>query len=106
MRAATSGPRITWASFLALLGAQDCVWVPAPLLLAAGLGFKQLPLYRPTGGRHASLMHVSSERAQAAGLVLSDPAQTLHTIRAAGPLAALATALTAAQEAALIAQAR
>jgi len=101
-----AGPRFTWASFMALLGAQNLVWVPAPLLLAAGLGFQQLPLYRPAGGRHASLMHVSSERAQAAGLVLSDPAETLQTVRAAGPLAALETALSAAQEADLIAQAR
>lgn len=99
-----AGPRITWASFLALLGVQQPVWVPAPLLLAAGLGFQQLPLYRPAGGRHAALMHVSSERAQAAGLVLSDPADTLRTVRTAGPLAPLETALTAAQEAALIAQ--
>lgn len=101
-----AGPRVTWADFLALLGAQDLAWVPAPRLLAAGLGFQQLPLYRPHGGRHAALMHVSSDRAQAAGLQLSDPAQTLRRIRAAGPLAALDTALTPAQEAALIALAQ
>lgn len=100
-----AGPRLTWADFLSLLGARDLAWVPATLLQAEGVGFQQLPLYRPENGALAGLMDVSAARAIAAGLRLTDAADTLRAIRAAGPLAPLATALSPQREAALIAAA-
>lgn len=76
-----AGPRFTWARFMAMLGVPQLAWVPAHVLQAAGLTFVELPLYRPEHGRHASLMHVSSDKAQAAGLVLTSPETTLHDMR-------------------------
>ncbi len=98
-----AGPRLTWAAFLALLGARDLAWIPATRLRAEGLGFQQLPLYRPETGALAGLMDVNAARAIAAGLRLSDAADTLGAIRTAGPLPPLATALSPQREAALIA---
>lgn len=76
-----AGPRITWAEFMHLLGAENPVWVGAETLQSAGLTFNELPLYRPELGARASLMDVSSEKAQAAGLKLTDPARTVRDVR-------------------------
>lgn len=76
-----AGPRLTWAAFMGILGARRYVWVPAELIAAAGLTFVELPLYRPERGPRASLMDVSSERARAAGLTLTDPAATAEAMR-------------------------
>ncbi|MFY9514028.1 MAG: NAD-dependent epimerase/dehydratase family protein, partial [Rubrivivax sp.] len=73
-----AGPRLDWAGFVALLGLQQPVWVPAPAL--QHLSFNDLPLYRGPGHAFAALMQISSAKAQAAGLVLSTPAQTLARI--------------------------
>ena len=77
-----AGPRLTWAQFMAALGAQNLVWVPAALIRAAGLTEFELPLYRPAGSTRSSLMHVSNARAAAAGLALTDPAITIQEVRA------------------------
>lgn len=96
-----AGPRQRWDTFVQQLGLRQPVWVPAAAL--QGLSFQQLPLYRGPGHPFAALMHMSSARAQSAGLRLSDPAATLQRIRAAGPLALAPDTLGAADEAALLA---
>ena len=101
-----AGPRVTWAEFLALLGAPDLVWVPAAVLLDADLAFGELPMYRPERGTFAGLMDLSNERARAAGLTLTEPAVTARDMQAwcAGREPPLP--LTPEREAALIALAR
>jgi 2'-hydroxyisoflavone reductase len=101
-----AGPRITWAAFIELLGASVPVWVPAPILLAAGLTFLELPLYRPERGARASLMDVSSDRARAAGLTLTAPEVTLRDTRAWVQGRQLTAGLPPEREAALIRLAR
>lgn len=76
-----SGPRLTWAEFMTTLGAQNVVWVPKEILQAAGVSEFELPLFRPASGPRSSLMHVSNERAIAAGLTLSDPAIIVRNVR-------------------------
>jgi 2'-hydroxyisoflavone reductase len=97
-----AGPRLSWAEFIALLAPSQVAWVPANLLLADGLTYNELPLYRWDGGPRASLMHVDCSRARAAGLRLTDAVDTLRAALAAcagrrGPLA-----LSPEREAALI----
>jgi len=99
-----AGPRFTWAEFIDWLAPPRVAWVPAPLLLADGLTYNELPLYRQDGGPRSSLMHVDTTRAEAAGLRLSAPAETLRKAQAGcagrqGPLA-----LPPEREAALIRQ--
>jgi 2'-hydroxyisoflavone reductase len=77
-----AGPRFTWAEFIAMLAPAKVVWVPAAQLLADGLTYNELPLYRYDRGPRASLMHVDTTRARAAGLRLSDPAETLREAQA------------------------
>ncbi len=77
-----AGPRLTWAGFLAMLGAQQLVWVPATVLEAAGLTFVELPVFRPEDGPFAGLMDVSNARAVAAGLTVTPPAVTAADTRA------------------------
>ncbi len=76
-----AGPRMTWREFIALIGASNLVWVSADIINAAGLTFNELPLYRHEHGPRASLMDVSSEKAQGAGLTLTDPAISLSDMR-------------------------
>lgn len=101
-----AGPRITWAELLGILGAERLYWVPAAVIAGAGLTFVELPLYRPAGGARSSLMHVSNERASAAGLTLTDPAATAADVRAWLAGAPQPPALTPEREAELIAAAR
>lgn len=77
-----AGPRLTWAEFVKLLGADNIVWVPAEIIKAAGVTEFELPLFRPERGARSGLMDVSSERARAAGLILSDPEITMRDMRA------------------------
>ena len=77
-----AGPRLSWAEFLKVLGAQNLVWVSAGILRSAGVTFQELPLFRAERGPRSSLMDVSSERAQQAGLTLTDPAVTARDVRA------------------------
>lgn len=101
-----AGPRITWAEFLQILGAQQLVWVNTQILRAAGLTEAGLPLFRPEHGARSGLMDVSSERARAAGLTLTDPAITARDTRAWSLGAGLAPALSSEREAELTRAAR
>ena len=101
-----AGPRFTWAKFVTMLGAQNIAWVDAPTLLAAELSFNELPLFRPERGARSSLMDVSSERARAAGLTLTEPEITLRDVRESLRGRALISALSPEREAELIAVAR
>ena len=109
-----AGPRLRWSRFVELLAPSHHVWVPAALLQSAGLSFQELPLYRPEKSALAGLMDVSHHRAQAAGLQLTDPLQTLQDVRAevqthgpypGSPSSPSRPLLTLEREAALIAQA-
>lgn len=75
-----AGPRITWVEFMRLLRVAP-TWVDADTLRAAGVTFAELPLFLAASHPRSNLMHVSAERAAAAGLVLSDPAQTVAAVR-------------------------
>lgn len=101
-----AGPRLTWAAFLKILGAENLVWVNAEIIKDAGLTFLELPLYRPEGGPRSSLMDVSNERAREAGLTLTDPAITARDVRTASIDADLSEALSPDREAELIGIAR
>lgn len=76
-----AGPRLTWDSFVSMLGVEHPVWVSAKLIDEAGLTFVEMPLYRPNGAERSSLMHVSHDRASAAGLALTDPQVTITDVR-------------------------
>lgn len=97
-----AGPRLTWAEFVRLLGAQNVVWVPAEIIRGAGVTEFELPLYRPAGGPRSSLMHVSNARAVAAGLTLTDPAMTVQKVREWLPTSNLTPALPREREVELI----
>ena len=97
-----AGPRLTWAHFVTMLGAQNIAWVDAQTLLAAKLSFNELPLFRPERGVRSSLMDVSSERAQALGLTLTEPGVTLRDVREWVRGRAPVTALSCEREAELI----
>ena len=77
-----AGPRLTWTEFMQCIGATNPVWVSAGIIAAAGLTFIELPLFRPNGSERSSLMHVSHERASAAGLALTDPRTTITDTQA------------------------
>jgi 2'-hydroxyisoflavone reductase len=100
-----AGPRLTWARFMDVLGAQNAVWVAEEIIRAAGVTEFELPLYRRDGGPRSSLMHVSNERAVAAGLTLTDPAVTVRNTRNWLPKCGLTPALAAEREAKLIREA-
>ena len=101
-----AGSRFTWARFITMLGAQNIAWVDAQTLQAAELSFNELPLFRPERGARSSLMDVSSERAQSAGLTLTEPEVTLRDVRESLRGHAPIAALSPEREAALIAAAR
>jgi len=101
-----AGPRLTWAEFVTTLGARNIVWVPKEIFTAAKVTEDELPLYRPAGGSRSSLMHVSNERAVAAGLTLTDPAITVMNVRSWLQGKALSPALSPEREAALIKMSR
>lgn len=101
-----AGPRITWAEFMRILGAEHIVWVAADIIKIAGLTFLELPLFRPERGARSSLMDVSNERACAAGLTLTDPAVTVSTMQAWLQGKNMPLALAPEREAELIAIAR
>jgi len=101
-----AGHRLTWAAFMQALGAVDPVWVPSALLDEAGLTFMQLPLYRPNGATFSSLMHVSHERASAAGLTLTDTQNTIRDVREWLRTHPVTPALPPERERELIAKAR
>ncbi len=77
-----AGPRLTWARFTDVLGAERAVWVAAEVIASAGVTEFELPLFRPERGPRSSLMDVSNERARTAGLALADPEVTVRDVRA------------------------
>lgn len=77
-----AGPRLAWAEFMKVLGAENIVWVATEIIRAAGLTEFELPLFRAEYGPRSGLMEVSNERARAAGLTLTDPAVTAGDMRA------------------------
>jgi 2'-hydroxyisoflavone reductase len=77
-----AGPRLTWSEFMGVLGATDVVWVSTDIINAAELTFVELPLFRPNGSERSSLMHVSHDRASAAGFTLTEPQATVADVRA------------------------
>lgn len=77
-----SGPRITWAEFIKVLGAENPVWVDTATLRSTDLAFAELPLFIPADDTASSLMNVSNERAKAAGLKLTDPTVTAQDTHA------------------------
>ena len=85
------------------LGAQNIVWVPKQIIAAANITEFELPLYRPLGGPRSSLMHVNNDRATKAGLMLTDPAETIMNVKNWLASKDQTPALSAEQEAALIA---
>ena len=106
-----AGPRLTWAQFLAALGAENMVWVNTEIINSAGLTFLELPLFRPERGARSSLMDVNCARATQAGLTLTDAAVTARDTRAwiqstGGSQTTLTAALPPEREAALIGLAR
>ena len=101
-----AGPRLTWAAFMAALGATNLVWVNAEIIESAGLTFPELPLYRPERGARSSLMDVNVGHAIAAGLTLTDPVVTANDTRAWATEEKSTAALPPAREAALIRIAR
>ncbi len=101
-----AGPRLTWAEFMSVLGAENAVWVAAEIIKAAGLTFLELPLFRPERGARSSLMDVSTERARTAGLTLTDPEVTVKDMRAWILGRELTPALSPEREAELIRIAR
>jgi 2'-hydroxyisoflavone reductase len=100
------GPRITWAAFVRILGAERVVWVGADVLRAAGMAEGDLPLFRPERGPRSGLMDMSSERARSAGLTLTDPAVTVRETRAWSQGADIPPMLPPEREADLIRLAR
>ncbi len=76
-----AGPRLTWADFMAVLGARNFVWVDAATIKGAGVNEFELPLFRPVGGRRSSLMNVNNQRAVGLGLTLTDPQVTANDVR-------------------------
>lgn len=102
-----AGRRVTWREFVGILGLRDVVWVDRRMIESAGLTEFELPLYRPTGGRRSSLMHVSAAAARAAGLEWTDLHATVADVRAWLERCEQATpALSPEREAALIRLAR
>ncbi len=100
-----AGPRITWATFMRLLGATP-TWVDAETLHDAGVTFAELPLFLAEAHPRSNLMHVSADRALRAGLVLSDPSQTVESVRRWLQARPIAPALTPAREAELLGRRR
>lgn len=76
-----AGPRLTWKQFMAMLGAQEVVWVNQTVLESCDVTEFELPLFRPERGPRSALMDISNERAKSAGLTLTDPEVTLRDTR-------------------------
>jgi 2'-hydroxyisoflavone reductase len=101
-----AGLRVTWREFLDRLEAKNIVWAPAAVLAAERITEFELPLFRAAGSPRSGLMHVSSQRAGAAGFPHSTIAETIARVRAWLPSSNLPPALSREREARLIAAAR
>jgi 2'-hydroxyisoflavone reductase len=101
----TAGPRFTWSEFVRLLGVDDVVWCPVPVLEEAGV-LEQLQVFVPDDGPWGWVMDQSNEKALAAGLKLSEPAETLRAVGETLPPENQLPLLDPVREAELIAQCR
>lgn len=97
-----AGPRLTWAAFLSILDARNVYWTNADELERVGTHFSELPIYIPEQSEQGGLMDVSQAKAVAAGLTLTDPADTARDTRAWSQHATLAYPLDPAREAEII----
>jgi 2'-hydroxyisoflavone reductase len=68
-----AGPRQRWREFIEALGVSRPRWAPVD-----SPHFRTTPLYRPAGTRYATLMDVSSARAEAAGFRPRSAAETVR----------------------------
>jgi len=68
-----AGPRARWREFVEALGVSRPRWAPVD-----NPQFRTTPLYRPAGTRFATLMDVSSARAEAAGFRPRSAAETVR----------------------------
>ena len=68
-----AGPRLRWREFVEALGVSRPRWAPVD-----NPHFRTTPLYRPAGTRYATLMDVSSARAEAAGFRPRSAAETVR----------------------------
>ena len=100
------GPRLSWSTFMQVLGADPVTWVLTQVLEAQGVTSQELPLFRPEHGPLSSLMDVDPTRSLAAGLTLTDPAVTVQDTRAWSENARLTPPFTPEREAAVLAAAR
>ncbi|KQR33053.1 NAD-dependent epimerase/dehydratase family protein [Deinococcus sp. Leaf326] len=98
-----SGPRLTWAEFLRLLGVREVRWASLSELQAVGAAPHEFPVFLPRGSAQSGLMNVDHTAALAAGLTLTDPAVTAEDTRAWSRTAGLAPLLPAARESELLA---
>ncbi|MVN88837.1 NAD-dependent epimerase/dehydratase family protein [Deinococcus sp. HMF7620] len=98
-----AGLRLTWAEFARVLGISQPVWLDEAALETQGLGFQELPLYIPDSSEYGGLMDISAERAEAAGLTLTDPAVTAQDTREWSQHAHLSYVLTPEREAEVLA---
>lgn len=98
-----SGPRISWANFMGVLGVSSPVWVDGKTLEANGLGSRELPVYLSADGEQGGMMDVDNARARAAGLTLTDPATTARDTREWSKGADLQYTLTPEREAEILA---
>ncbi|WP_019587960.1 SDR family oxidoreductase [Deinococcus apachensis] len=82
-----AGPRLSWREFLEV--AREAtgsnarpVWVDEATLEAQEVGWRELPVWLPAMSEQGGLMDMSSDRAQAAGLIHSGPLTTARDTRA------------------------
>jgi len=93
-----AGPRFTWRTFLAMLGATSPVWVEAAAIDAFGLTFADLPLFVPAGAPHASIMDVSASLAVEQGFTMTEAHVTVADTRAWLRFSPVSPVLTPARE--------
>ncbi|QOJ15054.1 MAG: NAD-dependent epimerase/dehydratase family protein [Planctomycetia bacterium] len=98
-----AGPRLTWTRFVELLSVEQPSWVSSDALRHSGLSERELPLYRPERGPRSGLMDVSSAAAQAVGLRLTPPEETIRSVRAWLPHCPLKPALARQMETRILA---
>lgn len=97
-----AGPRLTWAAFLGVLGAETVYWTSAEALAAQGINFYELPVYIPHSNEQGGIMDVDNSLALKAGLTLTDPTKTAQDTREWSRNADLKYSLTPQREAEII----
>ncbi|MFN7982843.1 MAG: NAD-dependent epimerase/dehydratase family protein [Vicinamibacterales bacterium] len=101
-----AGPRMTWTTFLQLLGVTSPVWIPPAIIQSRNVSFTEMPLYVEDASPFGSIMHVDASHALAAGFKPSTPERTIHDTREWLRANPFKPALTPERERDLIAAAR